>query len=354
MERFTIPKFLHPYLIFLPTVALFLGFLFDIFTLGRPDALFGNITILGYLSISTIITLVLQARSDEADENLRLILLGIIQFSFGNLTSALLVLYSQSGTLAGSAIFIGMLVALLLGNEVLRDRYARTQLRVIILYILLLTYATLSVPILLNQIGTPIFLISNAVALGVIFLVLMALTFVSRNPFGKTRRRIWVSIIAVTLIFNGLYFTNLIPPVPLALKHIGIYHSVIRTGDTYTATYEAPQWYEFWKDTNTVLHNTANEATYCFSSVFATTDLKTDIRHRWEKYNSATQIWETMTLIPFPITGGRQNGYRGYTQTMQVDSGLWRCSVETSRGTLIGRTEFNVQSGIPELHTTEL
>lgn len=339
-----------PYIKYVPTLALVAGLVFDIFTLQRPDELFENVTIVGYLALSAVVMLLLQARqSDNPDDKRRLLLLSILQFSFGNLASALMVLYSRSGTLAGSAIFIGILALLFLGNELLKNRYARTHLRVMIWFTLLVTYSTLIVPVILNTISIFVFFLSVGAALAITLFLVVLLSQVSREAFKARARRISFSIFAVTVLFSTLYLNNLIPPVPLSLKSIGIYHSVVRTDDSYAVSYESPHWYEFWRDTSTTLTLPPSTPVYCFSSVFAPRTLETEIRHRWEKYNQDTETWETVARIPFPIRGGRDNGYRGYTQTFQVDIGVWRCSVETNRGALLGRTEFNVVRGTPQL-----
>ena len=348
-----IPERFKSYLPFVPTIALAFGFFFDVLTLNRPDALFENIVIVGYLLLSAIVMILLQARTDESSERKRLILLSLLQFSFGNLASALMILYAHSGTFAGSAIFVAILASLLLGNELLKQRYARTYLRVVIWFVLLLTYSGLAVPIIIGKIGGWVFITSVLGAFLVTHVLNRILAHVSRESFSRTRRNIGITIVGISIVFSGLYFTNLIPPVPLSLKHVGIYHSVERTGDTYALAYEAPQWFEFWRDTNATFNKESSAPAFCFSSVFAPSTLQTEIRHRWEKYDVAKEEWETIARIPFPIAGGRENGFRGYTQTSQVDDGLWRCSVETSRGALIGRTSFTVGTEIPKLESIE-
>jgi len=346
---------LTPYAKYLPTGALFFGLIFDIFTLDRPDAIFENVVIAGYLILSAIVMLLLQARVEGSNEHRRLILLGVLQFSFGNLASALMVLYARSGTLAGSAIFIGVLATLFLGNELLRNRYARTHLRVVIWFILLLTYSSIFVPVLLNSIGVFTFFASMAIALGITSTLVFLLSRVAHSSFKRRSRRISISVVLISLIFSGLYFSNLIPPVPLALKEIGIYHSINRSSGTYTVTYEPTPWFIFWRNTNKTYHQTAGYPVYCFSSVFAPKDLETEIRHKWEKYSPDQEKWQTVARIPFPITGGRIDGFRGYTQTMQISEGTWRCSVETSRGNLIGRESFIVKPATEptDLQTTQ-
>jgi len=343
-----------PYLKYAPTVALFAGFVLDVFTLNKPDALFENTVILGYLFLSALVMIILQARPADAGENRRLLLLSILQFAFGNLAGALLVLYARSGTLAGSAIFIGILVLLFLGNETLRDRYARTQLRIIIWFTLLLTYCTLVVPVFLGSIGTFAFLLSIGVAVVVTTALVFALSKLAHGEFSTHTRRIGISTAIVTIVFGALYFSNLIPPVPLSLKHIGIYHSLEVTDAGYAATFEAPSWYEFWRDTSSVFGVANDTSAYCFSSVYAPGKLKTEIRHRWERYDAEQKKWITIARVPFSISGGRDEGFRGYSRTSQITAGKWRCSVETSRGVLIGRTTFNAVDEVYETTETQL
>lgn len=345
-----LPKSVLPYLTVLPTLALFAGLVFDIFTIDKPDALFENVVIGGYLLLSAVLMVLLQARSEDAPPGGRLLLLGGLQFAFGNLASALMVLYSRSGTLAGSAIFIGFLALLFPGNEVLKDKYARTHLRVTIFFTLLLTYSTLFVPILLNRIGFDVFLISLAVAVGLTGGLIVILARVAKGgSFIPRARRIGVSVGIMSVAFVGLYSAHLIPPVPLALKEIGIYHSVERSTDRYTLKGELPLWYEFWRDTNTIYSHTPNTPVYCFTSIYAPSKLQTEVRHLWERYEPSSDSWTTVSRVPFTISGGRDGGYRGYTQTQQITGGKWRCQVETARGALIGRTVFDVVLGTPEL-----
>lgn len=100
-------------------------------------------------------------------------------------------------------------------------------------------------PVILNAIGVSIFFLSVAVALAITLFLVVLLSQVSREAFRGRARRISLSVLAVTVVFCTLYIYNLIPPVPLALKNIGIYHSVVREGDSYVVSYEQPQWYQF-------------------------------------------------------------------------------------------------------------
>ena len=162
--------------------------------------------------------------------------------------------------------------------------------------------------------------------------------------FGKDRARLFgVSslVLGIFLVFNALYFLNVIPPVPLSLKDIGIYHSLLARGDGgYAAIYEQAPWWQFWRDTSAIYTLGVGQSAFCFSSVFAPTGLDAPIIHAWERYDQVAGQWIEVARVSFPISGGSSTGYRGYSVKSNLAPGAWRCNVETERGALIGRIDF--------------
>lgn len=333
---------------------LFLGFLFDTLTANRPDQLYTNIIITSYFLIAAACIMLMTIRGKDGFLG-PLPLITIVQFSFGNLTSALLVLYGRSGTLVGSGVFIAALVAFLIANEFLRDKYTRTHVQIVTWFLLFLPYVAMLTPIILGRFGDMIFLLSGAIAVLIVLVLIGIVRKVAPIDIRLGLVRITASITAIYSVFTGMYFLNMLPPVPLSLTHIGIYHTLERTAEgNYRVTYEHAPWYEWWHDTNTVLHLEAGKPAHCFSAVFAPTGLSTPIFHRWERQRT-DGTWETVTYLSFPINGGRDGGYRGYSQTYRTSAGKWRCSVETERKTLVGRTNFTVIESPPtELLEREL
>ncbi len=332
--------FIKSYERHLGVAALFAGFLFDSLTLSRPDQLFGNIVLGFYLFFSATFILYL-ARTSKRQETTPTFLLIILQFCFGNLAGGLTVLYGQSGTFEGNALFFLTFGAFLIGNEFLRSRYSRLNFQISAWFFLLLAYLALIVPVYLKVADVRAFLISGGISFCLLFFVLLLLYVVSPTSFAGMKRKTLFSIGVVFALFNAFYFLNIIPPVPLSLQHIGIYHAVTKTkeGD-YVVSFEEPSRYEFFRKTSNTFHIVPDKAAYCFSSVFSPAGLSTPIRHRWERYNEGTETWDTSTLLLFSINGGREDGYRGYSIKYGLTPGTWRCSVETERGALIGRTTF--------------
>lgn len=324
-------------------LALASGFIFDSLTASRPDEWFSNIVIISYFLLAAGCIVAISNRGKDAFVG-PVPLLPVLQFSFGNLASNLLVFYGRSGTLVGSGIFVGSLACFLIANEFLRKRYARTNMQVATWFLLFLPYAAMLTPVLFKQFGTTIFLLSGVFALAAVA-ALVALVY--KVALLDVRARLFFVAIPLTIIysmFTGMYFVNMLPPVPLSLTHIGIYHDVQRNQGDYVVQFEDAPWYEWWHDTNTVYHHESGKPAYCFSAVFAPNKLSAPIFHRWEK-KQPDGSWQTVTYLSFPIYGGREGGYRGYSQTYRLTEGTWRCSVETDRGVLIGQTGFTVIPG---------
>ncbi len=339
------------------------GFSFDLVLAKRPDSIPDNLLMLFYLTVSAVIIVVLNMRSKREQEGRQpiepLALLLVLQFCFGGLASNLLILYGKSGSISGSLLFIALLIGLLVGNELLKSRYAQLRFNIVVYYILLLTYLTIAIPtFILHTIGTRTFLISGAASLGVMVVFLFVIfRLVFRGKNRKQGFQMAGLIVGIFVVFNILYFFNIIPPVPLSLKSAGIYHSIEKdSAGNYTGTYEQKAWYEFWRDTSDTYTVATGQPAYCFSAVFAPGDLSTPILHKWQYKDPSTGKWLDEGEVIFPITGGRAEGYRGYSIEDISAAGHWRCVVETSRGQVIGLITFTAQisSSTAVLSTTTL
>jgi hypothetical protein len=60
------------------------------------------------------------------------------------------------------------------------------------------------------------------------------------------------------------------------------------------------------------------------------------------RYDQAAGEWKDVQTVPFPIRGGRRDGYRGYTFKTDAKPGRWRVVAESERGATIGVIAFDV------------
>lgn len=335
--------------------ALIAGFIFDSFTLQRIDLLFENLTIISYLVISGgSIILLNYFKEDPPRRNLFVkaqnFLPLFIQFAFGGLFSGFFIFYTRSATLSSSWLFMLILLGLLVGNEFFRKYYERLTFQVSIYFVAVFSFAIFFVPVILKTMGAVIFVLSGVVSLFFIYMFSLALFQVVPKRYKSHKAELRNTIVSIFVIINILYFSNLIPPIPLALKDASIFYSVERVGENYQAVREKRSWYEslpfFFTET---IYVGAGAPLYAFSSIFAPTNLNTVIVHDWQYFDEERDGWVSTTKISFPIRGGRDGGYRGFSRKENLAEGKWRVDVKTLRGQIIGRVRFNVERPTGEI-----
>jgi hypothetical protein len=276
-------------------------------------------------------------------EKISYILPLVIQFSFGGIFSGYVVFYSRGGTLAGSWIFLLLLVFFLIGNEFFREKYHQLNFKLTIYYIAIFSFLIFFVPVVVKKIGAWIFLGSGILSLLVMYLFLLGLKRIYAPNIKNEWAVIMRNIATVFILINILYFTNVIPPLPLSLKQINVAHGVTRVSDgSYIVEIEKHNWFDVKEYLTPTFNRYKNESITIFTAVFSPTDLNTKIIHHWQYFDRAKKDWVTTDKLTFEIFGGRDGGSRGFTTKQSIQTGKWRVDVETERGQLIGREVFSV------------
>ncbi len=266
----------------------------------------------------------------------------VVQFSFGGLFSGYLSLYGRSAGFAASWVFVLTVAALLIGNERFTRLYVRFAFQMSLYFFVLFSFFIFFLPVVFRTIGPAMFLISGVASLSVLALFMRLLLVLVPEIVKRERTRVARSVAVIFIVFNILYFFNFIPPLPLSLKEAGVYHAVTRVGTDYHLEAEQESWFAALFSYNTVFHSSAGQDAYVYSAVFAPSGLSTTIFHQWQRYDSAAGAWVTVTTQSFPINGGRDGGYRGYSVKSNLTPGKWRVNVTTQYGQLIGRVTFSV------------
>ncbi|MEX0917757.1 MAG: DUF2914 domain-containing protein [Candidatus Paceibacterota bacterium] len=335
------------------SIAFVLGFVVDTITLNNVEQIFDNLVLLTHVLLSmTALFLMYAAAAGRVPEQwvvpLRKYAPLVAQYSFGGLLSGMLIFYGRSGAWTESWPFLIIILAVIAGNEIIKDRSARFLFNLTVLFVGLFAYLVLIIPVISGYMGPLVFLGSGLLALLVMYGYIRLLQRVIPN-FIKLQMRMLVFMIGIVFAgYNFLYFANIIPPIPLSLKDVGIYHSVVKFDDgEYQLKYEEGAWWQFYKDSDTTFHPVAGGNIFCFASVFTPTRLHTDIYHTWEYYDEASKKWVEHSRLSYSISGGRDGGYRGYTLIKNFRDGVWRCSVETERGQVLGQEKFTVDSSEP-------
>jgi hypothetical protein len=345
-----IKELVHWYERYVSPLSLVAGFISDnLFLTRRVDLWTTDALFLFYLCVSsTGIVLINRIEAGRVRHKLLVdaapIIPIVIQFAFGGLFSGFLSLYSRSAAYATSWIFVILVAALLLGNERLSRFYVRVPVQIGIFFTTVFSFLIFFLPVIFHQIGPWMFMGSGVTALVVVATFIMALM----RLVPETRKDLTTvarTIAVIYVVFNIFYFTNVIPPLPLALKDAGVYHDVTHEVDgTYDLSGEPLPWYESFLRYNTVFHATSGDSAYVYSAIFAPSGLSTIILHEWQRYDATSKQWVTTDTLRFPIEGGRDGGYRGYSIKTNITPGQWRVNVITQYGQLIGRISFSVES----------
>lgn len=341
-------NFIRKHSKYAPIIFFIGGFIFDSLTLGRIDRTYDLVMLCIHMSSLTI-TLYLYNLADDGKwkhtflERYEEYFPLAIQFFFGGLSSAYVIYFSRSVSLSKTASFFIILLLLFIANEFLKKRISNKYLQFGVYSFISFTFFTFMIPVFLKELNTSVFLISGAASLAstLVLLVFIYGKSPSTREEIKLGKMIFI-IFSIYFIINLFYFLKLIPPVPLALDQGMVAHNVELNDNSYEVTYEYEDSYVFWRKYKFDFHHAPNESVYIFSSIFAPTDLKKKIFHRWRWFNVHSKEWETTEDIGYDITGGRDGGFRGYTYKNNVKPGEWEVQVLTEEEQVLGVIKFKI------------
>lgn len=325
--------------------SLLVGVIFDSFTFASID-ITSAFTLLGvYVFFSGASIFFMNAyaagripKGQRVSQILRLACPVLTQFSFGAMLNASFIFYFFSGTLLVSWPFILPLALLMVSNDIFRAYAQRPVVQLSVYFFILFSLSSIILPFALHALGFSIFLLAGAVSL-ILFFGYIALL----RCFAPLLhyQRLLVSIAIIFLAVNGLYFLNIIPPLPLSIRDAALAHDVQKAGSAYILSVEEqPLWSRL--STGQTIHVVPNGKAYLYTAIFAPPDLQAPIIHHWQRFDDAAQRWVSVDRLRFTLTGGAKTGYRGFSFKSHVSPGLWRVDVETTRGQALGRVRFHV------------
>ncbi len=328
-------------------VFFFSGILWDALTLRRIDNLVDNVILIGYLLLLTSVLIVdIRFKGSDAP-SARLKRAGswvrpAIQFLLGALLSAFLIFYSRSITWTSHFGFLFVLVVGLVFNEFLNRRISSFPAQLTLLFFCSASLFAFLFPVAAKFMSPWLF---RAALVASLALCMTVFTIGKRAGRVKHRRfgplEIWILVFA-TLTMDFAYQNNWIPPVPLSVEEGGVYNLVSRNGDSFQLEWDTQHRGLFAPEyARTFLYN-EGDPVYCFTSVFAPTQLKERLFHVWQRYDSSAREWISTDRIGFDMRGGRSEGYRGMTLKRKVGVGEWRVLVETGEGKILTRIPFTI------------
>ena len=332
----------HPRLsIAIPLAA---GFLFDVLTLGRIDSRWMMIQQAVYLLVLTVL-LLLDVRTVPAPLpsprglwRLWPYRAEVMHFLLGGLLSKFSLFYVKSASGLMAPLFLAAMFGLLLANDLPRFRRLGHVVRVGVFSLCLNAYLSYVLPTLLGSLRSWMFYVA-ALACWILGLALFGAAWWLRD--GRVAARVFAlpfSVVQALLV--ALYLARAIPPVPLSLQSMGIYHGIERQGNQYLLSHERAPW-KLWRYDDLTFRARPGDKIYVFARIFAPTFFRDGVNIRW-LMRDLRSGWIDQSAYSMEVTGGRERGFRGYAYKEHYQPGEWRVQVETEDGREIGRLSFTV------------
>ena len=274
-------------------------------------------------------------------ERLRLVAKFLIQFTFGALLSSSLVFYWFSGVLSVSWPIMILLALLMVSNEVFNQYYLKPIVQIGLYYFVSFSLLALYLPYALNSLEPTVFLSAGVLSFVFVWILLQGFSYFLK-PIRQDAKRIVLMMATIFVIMLALYFGNIIPPIPLSLREAGVYHSVTSVGGSYRLQSETESWLDRLTPEETI-HVKKGQGAFVYTAIFAPTKLNTVIYHAWEFFDETQNAWVKKDRFSYPMSGGRDAGYRGYSKKSRLEKGKWRVNVETARGQVLARVLFRVE-----------
>ena len=329
-----------------PAVFFFAGFIWDALTIGRNVVALDLAIFTGYLLLAAAILFFTSRPSfilaDTAKLPARLHWLFtsrypyfLLQFLFGSLLSALFILYFKSSSHWLAWLMSLLLASLLIANEFLENQYRRFTVSWAQFGLCAMLLFNFALPFMLGSVLSVWFYLSTLLGAGFAYWLYTK----TPNHMGS----IWpVSLIAGLLMLA--YASDMIPPVPLVKRDIAMAYSIEKVGGKYQLSQQKSPWWLFWRKTSDdleVIKEGGNaQRIYCFSTIFAPAGLKAKLFHDWQLHTKSG--WLLQSRASYTVSGGRYNGFRGYTYKSNPVAGDWRVVIKTDNEKTIAVHYFTV------------
>ncbi len=337
-------QFYKKYQGYFPAAFFIGGFLFDIFTTDRIDQAFSLIQQLIYLLLLLVfvywevVTPQVFLKENGFLAKVWAWHVELLHFLFGSLLSLYTIFYFKSTSLMTSFAFMGFLAIILIINELPQFQKRGIMIRAALLALCLSSYFIYLVPVMTGAIGMLSFLLAMAISMAVYYLLCTRILR-KKQDLSWVQKNLLAPGLIVQVVFVALYIFKLLPPVPISMKFIGVYHDIQKPADKFVLSYER-DWWRFWQSGAQTFLKREGDKVYCFVSIFSPTQFSDQVRLVW--FKSTPNGWSRRDEVPLTIQGGRDQGYRGYAYKSNFEMGDWQVRVLTSDDREVGRISFDV------------
>jgi len=321
------------------------GFAFDavmVKDIDEPLAIFQQALYLGILAVLIHFELLFRLHKWRPSDrllkawNYRNLLL---HFLLGTLLNIYSIFYIKSASFLNSLIFLFVMAAMILANELPFIKSSKVSFKVGLFAICLFSYISILYPLVLGFLGWTPFLLSSATT---IFLFYLQFRFLSKSI--QDRRLLVKSILApsvsVLVVFIFFYSMGWIPPVPLSVRDQGIYHLVEKREGSWFLSTEREDW-KFWQSGDQDFKAEPGDKIYFYAQIYSPARFADEVFVQFSHLDKKNN-WHEADHIPMKILGGRKEGFRGFAVKSNFEAGEWRVQVVTANHQEISRLYFDV------------
>jgi hypothetical protein len=329
------------------------GFLFDILMVDRADSWHAIAQQLFYLAVilAALTQMFFEEGAPPPDPAGRFFVVrwyyryrtALVHFFLGTLLNVYTIFFFKSSSLLVSFGFLVLLVFLLWANESERFKAMGLSFKFTLLALCSMCFAANVVPIFVGSIGMTVFLVSMLAGCVPVAAVVWGIRRKRPELFPRARRQMLVPLGAVLVAFLAFYWLRLIPPVPLSIPFIGVYHAVEKSGDAYRLSHERPIW-RVWQHGDQEFLAQPGDRVFVYFRIFSPTRFSDQVQMRWY-WKDEARGWVLQDTIPIKIVGGRAEGFRGYGFKSNYQTGEWKVQVGTLDNREIGRVYFSLETG---------
>ncbi|MCL2177814.1 MAG: DUF2914 domain-containing protein [Proteobacteria bacterium] len=264
----------------------------------------------------------------------------VIHFLFGTLFNAFFVFYFRASVISSLSffIFIPLLALVLALNELPMFRNLGPLMRMALWSFTCTSFWAYLLPLLFGFLSAWLFVLAVFLSTVSVF----GLWYLSLRLTADFQWNFWRAVapsLGVQLLLLLLYFSGVVPPVPLSLKWIGVYHDV-RKPDGTELLY-VRDGLRFWEHGAETFLARPQDRLNVWMRIFAPKRFRDDIYVAWQHKNEQGQ-WMQTDRIPLKLSHSGQRGWTGHTYKVNYASGEWRVEVLTADARLLGSIEITV------------
>jgi hypothetical protein len=263
----------------------------------------------------------------------------LLHFMLGTLLNAYSIFYFQSASGITAVCFVVAVAALLAFNEMPRFHKLGPVMLYALYSICLTSYFAYLIPVMIGDLRPWMFYLAVAAAGSVCFLQVYVLLRWSQS-YLHVARHAAIPAFGVQALFVLLYALRIAPPVPLAIKQIGIYHDVKRVEGGWELSQQPKTW-KFWQRPDAVFLERPGDKLFCFARIFAPRHFHDGISIVWF-HHDPHRGWTQAHRLALTVSASSAVGFATDAYLTEPMPGDWRVEIESQDGRTIGLLHFSV------------